>query len=280
MDINRYLARIGLDHRPPPTLDGLKTVHAAHLLAIPYENLDVQLGRPVTIERPPIFDKIVSRRRGGWCYEMNGMLGWALRELGFRVTRAAGAVMREMSGDNSNNNHLVLRIDLPEGAYLADAGFGDGSLDPIKVEEGAFTSNGFDYSLSRLDDHWWRMHHHAFGGPKSFDFSLAPADESALAARCTQLQTAPDSTFVLNLLCFRQREGAVDALRGRILRTVTPDGAQERRLDNAGELLAVLHDVFGLDVPEAASLWPKICARHDEILAMAAASSASENSAA
>jgi N-hydroxyarylamine O-acetyltransferase len=207
MNLDAYLRRIGLDRRPPPTLDGLHTVHRAHLTSVPYENLDVQLGRPVTIERLPIFDKIVGRRRGGWCYEMNGMLGWALAELGFRVTRATGAVMREMFGDNSDSNHLVLRVDLPEGVYLADAGFGDGSLDPIRVEEGDFTSNGFAYRLSRVDGDWWRMHHHSHGGPKSFDFNLAAADEGKLAARCAHLQSAPDSTFVLNLLCFRQRAG-------------------------------------------------------------------------
>jgi N-hydroxyarylamine O-acetyltransferase len=241
---------------------------------VPYENLDVQLGRPVTIERPPIFDKIVGRRRGGWCYEMNGMLGWALGELGFRVTRATGAVMREMFGADSDSNHLVLRVELPEGVWLADAGFGDGSLDPIRVEEGAFSSNGFAYRLSRVDGDWWRMHHHSQGGPKSFDFNLAPADEGKLAARCARLQVAPDSTFVLNLLCFRQREGCVEALRGRVLRTVRPDGVQEKLLGSAEELVATLKNTFGLDVPEAASLWPRVCARHEEVTAQQAAAAA------
>ncbi len=108
MDIDAYLRRIGLDERPPANLSGLKALHAAHLRAIPYENLDVQFGRPVTIERPAIFEKIVGRHRGGWCYEMNGLFGWALDALGFKVTRATGAVMREMFGDPTLRNHLVL----------------------------------------------------------------------------------------------------------------------------------------------------------------------------
>jgi N-hydroxyarylamine O-acetyltransferase len=66
MDIDAYLGRIGLTGRPPPTLEGLKALHRAHLAAIPYENFDVQLGRPVTIAVPAIYDKIVGRRRGGW----------------------------------------------------------------------------------------------------------------------------------------------------------------------------------------------------------------------
>src|SRR5215475_3747002 len=114
MDIDAYLDRIGLKARPAPTLEGLTTLHRAHLRAIPYEDLDVQLGRPVTIERPPIYDKIVGRHRGGWCYEMNGIFGWALGELGFRVTRTTGAVMREAWGEMAVRNHLVLRVELPE----------------------------------------------------------------------------------------------------------------------------------------------------------------------
>src|ERR1700753_3713812 len=111
MNIGAYLRRIGLPGPLPPTLETLRRVHAAHLRAIPYENIDVQLGRPVTIERAAIFDKIVNRRRGGWCYEMNGLLGWALGELGFKVTRATGAVMREMFGQATEANHLVLRVE-------------------------------------------------------------------------------------------------------------------------------------------------------------------------
>jgi N-hydroxyarylamine O-acetyltransferase len=109
MNIEAYLARIGLRAPVEPNLAGLQALHRAHLPAIPYENLDVQLGRPVTIARPPIFDKIVTRRRGGWCYEMNALLGWALGELGFKVTHATGPVMREAAGEINAGNHLVRR---------------------------------------------------------------------------------------------------------------------------------------------------------------------------
>ncbi|MGH6992785.1 MAG: arylamine N-acetyltransferase family protein [Caulobacteraceae bacterium] len=111
----------------------------AHLRAVPYENLEVQLGRPVTIELPAIFEKIVSRRRGGWCYAMNGIFGWALGELGFCVRRATGAV-------GSAGDHLVLRVELTEeggeGLYLADVGVCTGPLDPIPVREGGLWAGG------------------------------------------------------------------------------------------------------------------------------------------
>lgn len=266
MNLNDYLARIGLDRSQPPTLEGLTAVHRAHLLAIPYENLDVQLGRPLTIERPAIYDKIVTRRRGGWCYEMNGLLGWALGEMGFKVTRATGAVMREAMGDASNGNHLVLRVELPQGVWLADAGFGDGPIDPIRVVPGPFESHGFSYNLTRIDADWWRMRD-LRPGAKSFDFNLEAADEKLLAEKCAFLQTAPLSPFVQNLVAQRHTAEGHAIIRGRTFSRVTPAGSTEREIASAGDLLATLRDVFTLDVPEVTALWPKICVRHEEVLA-------------
>jgi N-hydroxyarylamine O-acetyltransferase len=266
MNLDAYLARIGLKTRPAPTLEGLRTLHRAHLLAIPYENIDVQLGRPVTIERPAIFEKIVGRGRGGWCYEMNGILGWALAELGFDVTRATGAVVRSLKGEMSEGNHLVLRVELPEGIYLADVGFGDGPRDPIPVAVGAFESNGFVFSLARVDDTWWRFSNDPRGGAPNFDFNLAPADESMLADRCEFLQTSPKSPFVQNLVAQRHTPEGLAILRGKVLRRLTPATTAEHEIADAGELIRTLNSVFNLDVPEVAELWPRILERHDALL--------------
>ncbi|HEY4941318.1 MAG TPA: arylamine N-acetyltransferase [Rhizomicrobium sp.] len=269
MNLDAYLARIGLDQRPPATLEGLTALHRAHLTAISYENIDVQLGRPVTIERPAIYDKIVGRRRGGWCYEMNGIFGWALGELGFRVSRATGAVMRAAAGDAKNGNHLVLRVELPQGIWLADVGFGDGPRDPVAVVPGPFTSHGFAFELSRQGGDWWRLSD-LRPGAKSFDFHLAPADEALLAEKCAFLQTAPVSPFVQNLVAQRHTADGHAILRGRTISRVTPAGATDRTIADADDLVATLKDVFALDVPEVAALWPKIHARHEAVLAQRA----------
>ena len=267
MNIDAYLRRIGLTERPPATLEGLKTLHHAHLRAIPYEDLDVQLGRPVTTEIGPIYEKIVTRGRGGWCYEMNGIFGWALSELGFKVTRSLGAVMREAWGEMAVRNHLVLQVELPEGLYLADVGFGDGPIDPIPVREGDFVSGGFTFNVSRVDDGWWRLRHHEFGCAPSFDFKLEKVDEAELAEKCVWMQTSEMSPFTQNLFSFRFRDGHVQVLRGRVVRLVTPQGFTDRTLDSADELVRFLDEECDLKMPEAASLWPRICARHEEVLA-------------
>jgi len=267
MNVAAYLSRIGLDRPPRADLAGLTALHRAHLRAIPYENLDVQLGRPVTIDRPAIFDKLVTRRRGGWCYEMNGLLGWALGELGFRVTRATGAVMRELRGESAAGNHLVLKVELDEGLYLADVGFGDGSLDPIPVRPGAFAVNGFDFALSQLDDRWWRLHNHPKGGAASFDFNLDRADEALLERQCRWLQSADESPFVQNAVVQRHTDKGLAILRGRVLRLITPEEMEDRLIGGASEYVGTLHDLFGLDLPDAAALWPVICARHAALFA-------------
>jgi N-hydroxyarylamine O-acetyltransferase len=198
---------------------------------------------------------------------MNGLLGWALDELGFKVTRATGAVMRELAGDATLRNHLVLKVELDDALYLADVGFGDGPIEPIRIVEGAFTSGGLPFSLTKLDDDWWRLRNHPHGGAPSFDFNLAPVDETLLAAKCDEQQYAPDSHFVLNLFCFRFHETGVIGVRGRVIRNVTPEGHEDRILNSANELVRFFDEELGLRDPELASLWPKICARHEIVLA-------------
>jgi N-hydroxyarylamine O-acetyltransferase len=200
---------------------------------------------------------------------MNGLLGWALGELGFRVTRVAGAVMREAMGDAFIGNHLVLKVELEEGTYLADAGFGDGPLDPIRITPGDFISAGFSFGLSRVDDVWWRLRNHPLGGARSFDFTLNTADEAVLAARCHDLQTQEWSPFVQNLVCQRYTTRGLTILRGRVVRLITAGGYEDQVLNSAEELVRVLQEAFDLRVPEAASLWPKICARHEAVMAAA-----------
>ena len=267
MDVNAYLARIDYSGPIRQNLVTLTALHRAHLRAIPYENLDVQLGFAVRMEPAAIFEKIVTNRRGGWCYEMNGLFGWALAEIGFDVTRSAGAVMREARGNEVAGNHLVLKVELDEGVFLADVGFGDGPLDPIRVVEGPFTSNGFDFALSRQPEGWWRLHNHPGGGAPSFDFDMSAADEALLARKCAWLQSSPESAFVQNAVVQRHFPQGIRVMRGRVFRELTAEGKKDQLVNSASEYVEILADVFGLRLPEAASLWPKICTRHEALLA-------------
>jgi N-hydroxyarylamine O-acetyltransferase len=265
MDLAAYLDRIGFAGVPTVDRTTLERIQRLHLLAIPYENLDVQLGRPRTTDPAGAFDKLVTLRRGGWCYEMNGLLGWALAEIGFPVTRLASGVMRSVAGDGVVGNHLVLRVDLDETPILADVGLGDGPFTPFPMVEGPFNDRGLDFRLERLEGGWWRLHNHALARPPDFDLHLENADEALLSSRCQWLQSDPQSMFVQTLICQRfTPEEHVDLI-GRVLRRYGKAGVSERLLGSADELVAVLEDVFGIDEPAAAGLWPRIRARHEAV---------------
>jgi len=265
MDLKAYFGRIGYVGAPRADLATLCALHRAHLLAIPYENLDIQLGRPVGLDPDAAFDKIVTRGRGGWCYEMNALFAAVLEEIGFKVTRVAGAVMREAMGDIVLGNHLVLLVSVDGEPWIADVGLGDGSLDPFVLRAGPFSVAGYRFGLSRLDRMWWRFQNHDQASARSFDFIPEPSLPGVLAAHCEWQQTAPESTFVLNLVVQRFTGDEILQLHGRVLRALRPDTRRERVLGSADDLVRVLHRQFGLDVPEAACLWPRILARHEEL---------------
>ena len=265
MDLKAYFERIGYAGDPRPDLATLCALHRAHLLAIPYENLDVQLGRPVGADAEAAFEKIVAGGRGGWCYEMNGLFAAVLEEVGFKVVRMAGAVMREVMGNLVLGNHLVLLVEIAGERWVADVGFGDGSLEPFPLRPGPFTVAGNAFALEQVDGPWWRFRNHQFGSARSFDFIPEAAPPGVLAAHNAWQQTAPESSFVMNLVVQRFTDRGLIQLHGRVLRRVRRGRQEKRLLGSPAHLVRVLGREFGLDVPEAASLWPKVLARHEQL---------------
>ena len=268
MDLSAYLARISFAGTPQPDAATLFALHRAHLEAIPYEALDVQLGAALTIDPGAAFDKIVTRGRGGWCYEMNGVFGAALEAIGFKISRLSGAVRRDAMGDVQIGSHLVLVVDL-DRPWLADVGFGDGLVEPVPLVAGPIRQSVFDFRLEDLGDGWWRFHNHAEGGARSFDFNRAVTDEALRAARCAFLQTSPDSVFVQNAVAQIHGGGAMAMLVNRTLKRVSAAGVTREYVADAASYVRVLRETFAIDLPEAATLWPRIVARHDAIQAAA-----------
>ena len=266
MELSAYLHRIGVDGSVRPDLATLRDLHRAHQYAIPFENLDVQLRRPVNLDPEANFEKIVRQRRGGWCYEMNGVMGWALGQIGFEVMRVSAGVMRARAGDAQLGNHLCLlvRLDRP---YLVDVGFGGSLTEPLALEAAEREDRPYRIELSQLDKGFWRFAEtaHGDGDAFSFDFRAAPADEALFAKKCQFLQTDPASPFTQNLVVQRRAADTHLSLRGRVLATTHARRVEKRMLGSAEELVATLRDSFDLNVPEAATLWPAICARHEAL---------------
>ncbi len=265
MKLDRYLKRIGAAAPGRPSVDLLGKLLRAHVTSVPFENLDVQLGHRLSTDVDAAFDKIVDRRRGGWCYEQNGLFGWALDKIGFEVTRVAAGVMRHERGAAADANHLCLLVRLPEDddrVWLADVGLGGSLFGPLPLAETTSIHPPFEVGLERVADGRWRFFEDSAHGRFSFDFVATAADENALSAKCVELQTDPESSFVLNLVAQLRLHDEHVSLRGRVLTRTTSSGASRRTLESANELVTVLSSVFDVDLPAAAELWPRIVARH------------------
>ncbi|MGI9232141.1 MAG: arylamine N-acetyltransferase family protein [Woeseiaceae bacterium] len=265
MNLPSYLHRIGFGGSVQPSSDTLAALLRCHVLTIPFENLDVQLGIPVTTAAEAAFEKIVGRERGGWCYEQNGLFGWALSEVGFEVTRVAAAVHRDDRGTAALANHLCLLVRTPdnrESVYLADVGFGGSMLEPIRLETSQHDQAPFRIGLRMLDDGYWRFKEESGTDTVSYDFLAEPGDEAAMSEKCEQLQTNPDSSFVLSFVAQKRATETHISLRGRVLTVVTATSKETRTLQSRDEFAETLKNQFQLDVADAASLWPKILERH------------------
>jgi N-hydroxyarylamine O-acetyltransferase len=267
MLLQHYFQRINYGGDTSPDVNVLAAIQRRHACTIPFENLDVQLGKRLSTDVDAAYEKIVVNGRGGWCYEQNGLFGWALTEIGFDVTRVAAAVMRQERGDVADANHLCLIIRIPgtKTSYLADVGFGGGLLNPIEIKEDEYKQTPYRLGLRTLPDDSWRFWENNGSGEFSFDFDIQTADEFALNQKSNFLQSDPTSGFVLNLVTQIRTQDQHMALRGRVLSIVDASGRKSKTLHSANELVTALHEQFGLDVPQAAELWPKVVARHEEI---------------
>ena len=268
-ELEAYFQRIGHAGARDANLATLNALHRAHVLAIPFENLDVQLGRTLSTDGRAAFAKLVGARRGGWCYEQNGLFARALAALGFAVTRLSGGVMRAVRGEEAMGSHLCLKVSAERRDYLADVGFGSTQLEPVPLEEHDWQQAPMAGRVQRTAGGLWQFAIMSGPMPLSYDFHAEPADEALLARLCAWQAGNPESIFVQNLVVQQRLAEGHLMLRGKVLTETGPDGSCERELTCAEELVDLLRSRFALDVPEAATLWPVIEARHAELFGTA-----------
>lgn len=257
-ELAAYCARIGVAPEAlRPDAATLALLQRAHMAAIPFENLDVQRDLVPSMEPAAIFAKLVGARRGGWCYEQNGLFGRALLALGFEVMRVAGAVLREERGAAGLGTHLALLVGIDGETWLADAGFGGGLAAPYPLRPMRNDARPLPHALSRTHDGWWRVTVDLPNGPLTYDFEDDPADETLLARACHWQSTAPESVFVTGPVVQRRIDGEHRVLRGRTYTVSDAAGSRSMSLATPADFARCLADAFGFDVPDAAALWER-----------------------
>jgi arylamine N-acetyltransferase len=260
LDLQRYLDRIGYDGPVVPTLDTLIGVIAGHVRKIAFENIDPLLGIPVAdLGAGALQDKLVRRRRGGFCYEHNGLLRYALTEIGFAVQALGARVVwmrpRAMEDEESSLTHQALAVRIPgiDDTYLADVGFG-GQTPPTPLRLVAGVEQDTSHEPYRVNKHWDGLVLESFVGGSwrpLYLFTGVPQPEIDHEVGCWYASTHPSSMYVAGLSATIVADGTRWNLRGRDLVGHHVDGETERiRFGNAAQVLEALTDRYGIDLSE------------------------------
>jgi len=249
VSVPSYLARIAYSGPTTPTAATLRAIHHGHLLTVPFENLDIALGRKIVVDEDAFVRKVVEQRRGGFCYELNGAFAALLRAIGFRVTLLSARVARDQGGEGPEFDHLTLQVDLEE-PWLADVGFGESFLDPLRMQPGPEQADragmfrlvplGESLQLEKLDpDARWK---------RQYSLTLLPRRLEQFAGMCHYHQTSPDSSFTQNRVCTKATPDGRITLSGMKL-IVTRDGHREEKvLTSEEEWNNALQEHFGISL--------------------------------
>ena len=253
-----YFARIGYTGEAEPTLDTLRQMIWLHQHVIPFENLDIALfHRPISLAPEAIYAKLVGNRRGGFCFEHNGLLAAMLEQLGFSVTMGYATWTNEAGVEIVPFDHLVLRVTIPgdDVRWLADVGFGSdtppGPLRLIPGQEQHHAETGTTYrALAHAGpNRQWAIQHRRGDGAwrQLYDIDFTPRTMADFEGRSLFNQTSPESHFTQGTMCSRPRAGGrVTVARGTLI--VTSDGQREETpLDGPEAEWAALREWFGIE---------------------------------
>lgn len=251
MDISAYLERIGYARPLKPDDQTLRGLQRAHMLHVPFENLDIGLKRPIRLHEEALWQKLIVQRRGGFCYELNGLFARLLQEIGFQVTYLNARVYSPDGELGIDFDHLALLVGVPgqSGRWLADVGFGDSFDEPLNFEARGEQVQGLRaYRLEETPDGYvtWQRNYDG-SWERHYFFDLTPHSfPSDYEAACLYHQTSPRSSFVRGSIISRATpEGRVSLEAGRLI--LTKNGQrQERLIENREDYLALLHEYFGI----------------------------------
>lgn len=245
----RYLARIGVEGAVHPTGAELRRLHRAHLQTVPFENIDVRRGTPIVLDEAAFVRKIVDDRRGGFCYELNAAFAWLLRAAGFEVALWSAHV-RGDAGWGIDFDHMLLHVALQE-PWIADVGFGDGFLDPLRLVAGEEQVQGARrYRMTWSAPYWcfeeWSAEHACFEARYRFEPLDRALGDFAPGVEHHQRISHFTERTVVSMFTPTGRKTLRD---DRLILTVG-DGRTERPIASVAEWRALLSAQFGVQLPD------------------------------
>ena len=249
MNVDAYLERINYNGPRDVNAETLRSLQVAHLMSVPFENLSIHSGEPIVLNEDALYTKIVDARRGGFCYECNGLFAGLLRALGFEVAMLAAGVARADGSFGPIFDHMALMVTLNE-RWLADVGFGDSFLEPLLLDTRADQQQGTRlFRLIEQDDHLILMRlNEGEDWQPQYRFTLQPYTFPDYEEMCRFHQTSPESHFTQNVICSRVTEdGRITLSDMRLVTTSGPQRIrQEQMLTSREEYDRVLREQFGI----------------------------------
>jgi len=253
--VRAYLDRIGFEGEPEVSLECLKALQSAHLRNVPYENLDILAGVPISLDVPALYDKIVVRRRGGFCFELNSLFGWLLREIGFDVTDYFARFWLGEPNPVPKRRHQVLCVRLGKDEYLSDVGVGGPvPLLPVRIVEGEEQQQGNDIFKLEYDAAFgWRLTElHRDSWRLIYSFTTEPQLPIDYITASFWCQYAPDSIFREGaMVAIRTRDGR-NTIAGQEFKRFIGDRVDVKRLDTSDAWRETLREHFGIELDDAA----------------------------
>jgi N-hydroxyarylamine O-acetyltransferase len=252
LDLGAYLRRVGHDGDTAPSALTLAALHRAHLAAIPFENLDVVLGRGIAVDLDSVQAKLVERRRGGYCYEHGVLFGAVLERLGFTVERMLARVGGEELERPRAPTHMTLRVATGAERWLADVGFGSGVLQPLRFDaEGPQVQGEWTFAVASTGPRSWALRERRGGEwvtRYGVDEQRLHAADVVMANHFTS--TFERSPFVGRLVVMRRDERSIRSLIDRRLALERPDGSVEERDVGDAELGGLLREQFAIPLDD------------------------------
>jgi N-hydroxyarylamine O-acetyltransferase len=247
--LREYLRRIGAERPGSADAAALRTLHRLHQLAVPFENLSIHLGEPILLDDGDLIDKIVRRRRGGFCYELNGAFALLLEALGFEVRRVAARVFGT-GGLGPPFDHLALIVTAADGSgpWLADVGYGSHSTFPLRFEAGKHQDDpAGQFLLAGADGGDVDV---LKDGEPQYRLERRRRDLDDFVPTCWWQQTSPRSHFTQGLICSLLTAHGRVSLSGRTLITTTGGTRTEVELGTDESVLAAYREHFGIELDQ------------------------------
>ena len=251
MIIEKYLRRINYQGELTPTLPALQALQESHLLYVPFENLDIFLKREIILDLEQLYRKIVINRRGGFCYELNGLFHWLLQEIGFTTRLVSGRVYDQDRADYGPEfDHLSLLVKIAEEEWISDVGFGDFALHPLPLvlntalddPNGQFLIEKYQNNSFRISR--YNLRQNCFS--PEYLFSTTSRQLSEFNQMCHFHQTSPESHFTRKKVCSLATPAGRITLTGDKLIITQKDSRHEAAIKTDQEFQLTLKNYFNI----------------------------------